>query len=176
VAAYNYTLSGDFAGGFNHARLRDAAKAGLTGFTNLRSDEDTDLVRIFADTDQQAAADALVAAHDPTPLLISDLKEAVTRDPMDAVGVTFQKSTVGLTITIVIDSLGIDDDTIVVADPTDTKYVRLCLVYNSTTDVFDVAAHEKTTGEYDDFAFDELCVKKLAEYSVVAAGTTLTEV
>ena len=82
----------------------------------------------------------------------------------------------GLVITIDVVELITNDQTTIVADPTDTKYAQACLIHNNTTDAFLIAVREYTTGYYADFAADEVCVEVIGEWSVVANGATLVAV
>jgi hypothetical protein len=125
----------------------------------------------------QAEKDAVDAAELAAQVATTSatVVDRLLSDPLAGVSVT--TSATGLQITVDVPLLGIDSDvTNVTADPSDTKYVRVCVVYNETTEVFEVVVHEKTTGEYADLLAGELLVKQLKEYSVVAAGTDLVEV
>ncbi len=80
----------------------------------------------------------------------------------------------GLNITVNVDTIVVDDVTTVTADETDTKQVKVCCVYNSTSDTFSVVLFEKTTGLYDDLASNEDLAADFGEWEVVANGTDLT--
>ena len=83
----------------------------------------------------------------------------------------------GLVISTTVEELGIDDETTIVADALNTKYVLMSLIYNQTTDTFSIQAFEKTTGSYAPLEDDEILVQQdIREWSVVANGDTLVEV
>jgi hypothetical protein len=102
------------------------------------------------------------------------IKTKLLSDPLNGLAVTTVVG--GLTITTNIEGLIVDDLTTVVADPTNTKYVRVSYVYNEATDSFSVEAYEKTTGEYALYEPPEYLVRQLGEWFVVANGSVLVPV
>lgn len=124
----------------------------------------------------QAGKDAVDANHEAanTPVIQQQIKDRLLGDALNGLAVSVTAS--GLVITTDIESLVDEDETTVVADGSNTKYVRLCYIYNADTDVFSIAAHEKTTGEYAALTPPEYLVRELGEFSVVASGTELVEV
>ena len=64
MADYTYTISVDFAGGYNGSALyQELVDASVTGLTEVRSDADADEVVIVADVSQTTAINAVVASH-----------------------------------------------------------------------------------------------------------------
>jgi hypothetical protein len=127
---------------------------------------------------EKTALDAVVAAHNGA-VTDAEVKEAaikreITHDPLEGYTIDVQVS--GLVLTVNINSIVVNDVTTVVADGTDTKFVKLCYVYNETSDTLAIQAFEKTTGVYDDVGLDEYIVKDLGEWSTPVNGTLLTGV
>lgn len=116
------------------------------------------------------AAEAVAA----TAAKEADIKTRLLSDPLNGLAVTAVVS--GLDLTVNIESLVVDDVTSVVADSTDTKSVLVCYVYDENLDTFSLQVFEKTTGLYADMLLEELLVRCLGEWQVVANGTELTEV
>ena len=132
----------------------------------------SDLVREMTQPEKDARDLAETdAAHAETEARI---KEDMLSDPLT--GLTTDVAISGLDITVNIESMVVDDLTSIVADPTDTKTVMVCYIYNTVTDVFTVAVYEKTTGLYADMLMEEDLVRCFGEWEVVAQGTVLTEV
>lgn len=102
------------------------------------------------------------------------VKENITADPLEGLTVDIQVS--GLSVTVNINSLVVNDVTTITADPTYEKFLMLCYVYDEGADTLSVNAYEKTTGLYADLTDDEIQVKHLGEWSTPANGTELTEV
>lgn len=124
----------------------------------------------------QAGKDAVDAADAPGIMAIAQagIKAALYADYLDGFAVDVTAS--GLVITTDIDKLVADDQTVVVADATNTKYVKLWYVYNEDTDSFYVLATEKTTGNYAPINWPEYVLSELKVFTVVANGTDLVEV
>ena len=153
-----------------HLAARDALKDVPVYYRTVDdvSDEPREMTQNEKDTkDAEMAAQAKADLED-------GIKAKLFADPIEGLEITV--STDGLVITVDITDLIDNDQTTVTADQTDTKYVLVSLVYDSVGDEFIVAVREKTDGEYDDLADDEVLVGDLKEYSCVAQGTTLTEV
>jgi hypothetical protein len=146
-----------------------------------RVKSDGDVVKVvLSDDPTQAeldAIDAVIAAHDSVAALKADkeaaIKAEVTHDPLEGYAVDVAIS--GLTLTVNINSIVVNDVTTVVADPTNTKFVNLCYVLTAG-DALEVQAFEKTTGVYAALAAGDRIVKDLGEWTVPANGATLTEV
>jgi hypothetical protein len=109
-----------------------------------------------------------------TAAIQEQIVEQLLADPLTDLTVT--TAIAGLTITTDIEGLIFADLTTVVADPTDTKYLRISYVYHSDTDTFSVEAYERTTGEYALYTPPEYLVRELGEWYVVANGSVLVEV
>lgn len=124
----------------------------------------------------QAERDSVDAAQAAAQAaaLEAQLKDRILTDPLDDIAHSATVS--GLTITASIEGLVADDETIITADPSLTKYVRLLYVYNSTADGFELQAFERTDGLYADLAADEYETGALGEWYVIAGGTELVEV
>ncbi len=120
----------------------------------------------------QAEKDVVDATVDPAVEQL--VKERTLSSPLDDIAVSVTAAL--LVITSSIESLVDDDETTIVADPTDTKFALVCYVYNDSTDAFSLQVFEKTTGLYADLLPPEYLVEALAEFSVVAGGTELVEV
>ena len=82
----------------------------------------------------------------------------------------------GLVIDCTSTGLGLAGEITVTADGSETKCVKVLLVYNSDSDTFYFEGFEKTTGEYDDLTSDEYLLVAVNEWSVVASGTEMVVV
>ena len=111
------------------------------------------------------------AVHDA---IEARIKKQVLGDPLN--GLTVTSVAAALVITTNIQNLVTDDETTVVADPDDEKFVKVCYVYNEDTDTFGIVAYEKTTGQYAALTPPEYLIRDIKEFSVGAAGTELVEV
>lgn len=69
-----------------------------------------------------------------------------------------------------------NDVTSVVADPNDEKFVKISIVIDDVSGDIEAIAFEKTTEIYGDIPAGKTFCCDLKEFSVPAAGTTLTEV
>lgn len=81
----------------------------------------------------------------------------------------------GLVIDMESTKLDITDSVTVVADPDDTKEVRCRLKYDDASDTFSFQVDEKTTSEFAELEDDETLISEVKIFSLVAAGTSLTE-
>ena len=63
----------------------------------------------------------------------------------------------------------------VTADPSDEKFVKMVVGIDDTTGVMEMFALEKTVGEYGSLPAGKTEVSSLKEFSVPAAGSSLTE-
>lgn len=71
---------------------------------------------------------------------------------------------------------GLSGDTYTVtADPTDTKYIKFCLMVNDTSGNLEVGVQEKVLGDYGGMPAGYTLAGYIKEYSVEAAGSSLTE-
>ena len=122
---------------------------------------------------EKDAVDAAEAATNKTATE-AEIKTNVLSDPLLGLTVDIQVS--GLAVTVNIDSVVDDDVTTLVADSTDTKFLKLCYVFDQTSDTLLVLAYEKTTGAYASLNSDQILVRLLGEWSTPANGTALTEV
>jgi hypothetical protein len=109
-----------------------------------------------------------------TAQIEAQIKEQLLADPLS--GRTVTAVATGLSVKVDIQDLVFGDVTVVAADPTDTKFLRISYVYNSATDTFAVEAYEKTTGMYALYEPPQYLVRELGEWFVVAGGTALVEV
>ena len=125
------------------------------------------------DAAEKQAVDAAIAAA-AAARTAELLKERMLSSPLDEV--THSVSVSGLVITVNIENLVDDDETTITADPSDTKYAKVCYVYDESADEFSVQVFERTTGLYDDLEPPEYLVEQMSEYYVVANGTELVEV
>jgi len=67
----------------------------------------------------------------------------------------------------------VNDIYAVTADPTDKKFIKMSILRDTGTSVLEIAAFEKTTGEYGSIPAGKILEMDLKEFSVIAAGTTL---
>lgn len=81
----------------------------------------------------------------------------------------------GLQIDVAMGSL-LDDNHVVAADPSETKYIKVSVVADDTTKDLELVAYEKTTGDYGSIPAGKTHIADLKEYSVPASGSDLTEV
>lgn len=121
---------------------------------------------------ERDAVDAAIVAVDLAALTSKVVKKTES-DPVE--GLAIVKGISGLTVSWTISNL-VFDVTTVVADPSDTKFLRILYVENTDTKALAVRAHEKTTGRYASLAVNEKVVARIGEWSVPANGTVLTEV
>jgi hypothetical protein len=94
----------------------------------------------------------------------------------EAILAAIEKPTVSaasLTITSNFGTYIVADDTVITADPTEVKFVKIVLSLDGGND-FQIEALEKTTGAYGTPTGSSPI--DLKEFSVQAAGSTLTEV
>ena len=82
----------------------------------------------------------------------------------------------GLDITVNCGTYLVTDVTSITADPTETKYVKVVICIDDTSGDIDVCVFTKTTGEYGSVPSGKTLCADLKEYSVPAAGSTLTEI
>lgn len=68
-----------------------------------------------------------------------------------------------------------NDDYVVTADPSDKKYIKISIARDDGTNLLEILAFEKTTGEYGGTPAGKTIEKDLKEFSVVAAGIVLVE-
>ena len=80
-----------------------------------------------------------------------------------------------LTIRTNVGSAIVNDDYVVTADPTDKKFIKICILRDNLSTDLEIYAFEKTTGEYGNIPSGKSLEKDLKEFSVVAAGTVLVE-
>ncbi len=64
----------------------------------------------------------------------------------------------------------------ILADPTDTKFVKISIAIDTITGILEILAFEKTILEYGPPPAGKLVVTDLKEFSVPALGTSLTEI
>lgn len=126
----------------------------------------------------QAEKDAIDAANAAVAQAVVETALKAQVLPADYAGELSIDCTVsGLDITTVVTALSINDLTSIVADLSETKYARVSLIYNETSDSFYINIYEKTTGVYADLDADEYLVQQdIKEFYVVANGDTLVEV
>jgi len=153
--------------GTNSAPLNLAAVSGVAK-KHWKIVGDTVAEMSQAEKDAVDAAEAVAS----TSAKEAAIKSEVLHDPLEGFTIDIQAS--GLTLTVNINSIVVDDITTVAADPTNTKTVNLCYVLSG--DTLAVQAFEKTTGEYAALAAGDRVVKDLGEWTVPANGTTLTGV
>jgi hypothetical protein len=130
-------------------------------------------------TEDKAILDGIISDYDDAGWTLFQAEKMLRQQvlPVDFMKeFTISSTANGLVITTTINELGIDDETIVVADSSLTKYVLISLCY-SEGDGFHVEAFEKTDGIYDLLAEGDYLVQQdISEWSVVANGDTLVEV
>jgi len=139
-------------------------------YWKIVGDDVVEMTQTEKDTVDTNETQSGIAGHE------AHLKARMFPDPTILSDHNALSSASGLTITSSVSQFGLNDTTNVTADATDTKYAIIKLIYNSTTDTFLLTSYEKTTGAYATLAADELLLATVKEYSVVANGTTLTEV
>jgi hypothetical protein len=81
-----------------------------------------------------------------------------------------------LQITTNVGSAIVNDLTNIVADPAETKFVRVSVIRDDGTGALEVLVEEKTTGVYAGVPVGKTLEQIINEFSVVAAGTDLVEV
>lgn len=80
----------------------------------------------------------------------------------------------GLVVTSNVGTYIVADLTTVVADPDDTKFVKISVAIDDTTGVLEIIAFEKTTESYGNPPAGKTVCCDLKEWSVPALGTVLT--
>lgn len=105
----------------------------------------------------------------------STILNIIAPDPFAGVSGTVSVSG-GLNLVTNIPNLIFNDVTTVSSDPSFTKNVRISVVYSTVSGTFGVVAREKTTDNFSELLDKELLTKDLAEFFVVANGSTLTPV
>ncbi len=185
--AINYSITGDFpdqvvASDVLEEQIRDSAIVAVLEGVNV-SVGDNQASCIFETTPSGGditILDGLVAAH--TQALITqkhteELLKKLVLPANYASDLDVSSTASGLVVTTTIAELQINDETTVTADPSETKYVLISLVYDEPQDLFEIMAFEKTTGEYADLPADHYLVQQnISEWYVVAGGDTLVEV
>lgn len=132
-----------------------------------------DLILEMSQGDKDAVDAARLAQHNAEV-------DAVVKDrlyptlPLEGIDTNVAVS--GLTITVNINSVIVDDVTNVVADVALTKTVKVCYLYSATLDAFSIVVFEKTDGIYSSLAIGEQIAADLGEWFVVANGTNLVPV
>lgn len=127
----------------------------------------------MSQADKDAVDAAILGAHNSsTEALIKSRLAPVT--PLDGITATVEAS--GLVLTVNINSVVVNDQTTVTSDAVATKYVKVCYIYNSTSDSLSVEVFERTDGLYDDLADDEQLAADFGEWSVGPSGVTLVKV
>lgn len=81
-----------------------------------------------------------------------------------------------LQITTNVGSAIVNDITNIVADPAETKFVKVSVIRDNGTEALEILVEEKTTGVYAGVPVGKTLEKIINEFSVVAAGTDLVEV
>ena len=81
-----------------------------------------------------------------------------------------------LDITVNVGTYVVTDVTSIVADGSDTKFVKVTVAVDDTTGDPEVVVYEKTTGAYGNVPAGKTHATDLKEYSVPASGSTLTEI
>lgn len=138
-------------------------------YWKMVGDVPTEMTQPEKDAVDAAALSALNAQKEDL------IKSRIKQDPL--AGITVDVSASGLTITTSINSIIVDDQTVIVPDVSETKYVMVSYIHNETTDVLEVVVFERLEStSYGDLAADERLVADLKEFSVVAGGTDLVEV
>lgn len=80
---------------------------------------------------------------------------------------------VGLVIHCDVGSAIIDDQTVIVADPTDIKYCLVSLVRDDVSTLLEIQVQEKVLGNYAETPDDKTWLCDIGEYSLAANGTDL---
>ena len=177
---YDYVISTAFPNAKISDDLRVEINDAALAKNLLRVETVGDNCKVWFDdtlsSGDKTALDGVVAAHagTATKSIQEGIKQQILSDPLNGLLVTVTAS--GLVITADIEDLVDNDQTTIVADPTDTKFVKVCYVYNESTDAFSLEVYEKTTGQYAALAPPEVLVRDIKEFSVVANGTDLVEV
>ena len=81
-----------------------------------------------------------------------------------------------LAVTVNVGTYLVSDVTNITADPDDELFAKITVAIDDTTGVIEVIAFTKTTGEYGLPPAGKTFCADLKEYSVPAAGSTLTEI
>lgn len=82
----------------------------------------------------------------------------------------------GLDITADVGSAIVADVTSIVADPDDTKFCLVSVIRDDITSLLEIQVQEKVLGNYGDTPAGKTWECDIAEFFVVAAGTTLVVV
>lgn len=80
----------------------------------------------------------------------------------------------GLDVTTNVGTYVVDDSYTATADPTETKFVLMSVLIDDTTGVFEVYAFTKTAGFYGSIPAGKTLASDLREFSIEAAGSTMT--
>ena len=82
----------------------------------------------------------------------------------------------GLQVNTNVGTYIVDDTYITTAHATETKYLKMTIAINDSNGELEVLAFEKTTGEYGALPAGKTHVVDLKQFSLVALGTSLTEI
>lgn len=147
--------------------------SGVNSVAEIYWETVADTVVAMSQADQDVVDAAVIDDHnDDTEAAI----KARLNPPLPLDGISVTIDVVGLGITVNINSVVVDDLTTVVADSTETKFVKVYYMFHSTSDSFSIEVFERTDGIYDDLAGDEQVAADFGEWSVVANGTDLVVV
>lgn len=144
----------------------------------LKFDAELDATQISA-LDAQVASFSKADADAAAAVIANALKEdaikaSIESDPLDGLAVSAVVS--GLSVTVNVNSLVVDDVTTITADANDEKFLMICYVFDDQADTLTIKAYTKTTGMYAPLETDEHLARCLGEWSVPANGTQLTAV
>ena len=132
-----------------------------------------DLVVEMGQVEKDSVDAALLSQHNTN---VETGIKARLQTPLPLNGLVTSVVVVGLVITVSIDSVLVNDQTTVVADPSLTKMVKVFYIYDQSSDTFAIQVFEKTDGVYGSHSEDEQVVADFGEWSVIANGTDLVPV
>ena len=81
----------------------------------------------------------------------------------------------GLDITSNVGTVIVDDITSITADPNDIKYCLVSVVRDNASSLLEIQVQEKVLGNYAETPEDKTWECDIAEFSVIAAGSTLVK-
>lgn len=120
---------------------------------------------------EKAVVDAAFTTQSGT-VLQNSITNVINPDPLAGISSSVVVSG-GLSLVTNVQNLITNDVTTIVPSTTGTKNVLISVVYNTVSGTFFVVPREKVAENYADLLEDEILTKDLAEFYVVASGSTL---
>jgi len=126
-------------------------------------------------TDFNGAATGVGLSSDEIHIFIEDAASQTDADAILSAVALPTCTDSGLDITSNFGTWIVNDVDSITADPTDTKFIKITIAIDDTTGDLEVIVFEKLNGVYGDMPAGKTFVCDLKEYSLVANGSTLTE-